>query len=279
MSFATDTASTTRRWRGRRSSRTPGPLRGSVLPDGYAPQLMAVAEFPAPGRPMPGVVVNVFGLSRSVGDRIVLEDVGLVVFRGEVVAVLSDVETGDALARAIAGFDPGAGGRVDIKGSAVIVDLATGPMPRLTLADNVALGRPGASPSDISQVLAAVGLARRNADWPSSLDANERTRLAIAKALISEPSLMVLNRQFQHAGIPREEFEQLLLELQRDRTFAIVAITGDPATAVRFADRAVVFEGPRLARQVVLPYRVDRSDDPAIVSKLIAELTPRRSAV
>lgn len=279
MRFATDPAATTRRRRGQRSSRAAGPLRGSLVPDGYAPQLMAAAEFPAPGRPVPGVVLNVFGLSRSVGDRVLLEDVGLVVFRGEVVAVLSDVETGDALARAIAGFDPGVGGRVVIKGNAVILDLETGPMPRLTVADNVALGRPGASPSDISKVLAAVGLARRNADWPSSLDADERTRLAIAKALISDPSLVVLNRQFQHAGIPREELEQLLLELQRDRTFAIVAITGDPAGAVRFADRAVVFEGPRLARQLVLPYRADRDDDPAIISKLTAELSPRRPGV
>jgi sulfonate transport system ATP-binding protein len=278
MTFATDAPTTTRRWRGGLSPTAAGPWRRSLIADGYDPELMAAAEFPAPGRPVPGVALNLFGLSRSVGDRILLEDVGLVVFRGEVVAVLSDVETGDALARAIAGLDPGVGGRVDIKGSAVIVDLETQPMPRLTVADNVALGRPGASPSDISQVLAAVGLARRHADWPSSLDVNERTRLTIAKALISQPSLVVLNRQVQRAGIPPEEFEQLLLDLQRDRTFAIVTITGDPAEAARFADRAVIFEGPRLARQLVLPYRVDRTDDPAIAGKLTAELAPRRPA-
>jgi sulfonate transport system ATP-binding protein len=120
-------------------------------------------------------------------------------------------------------------------------------------------------------VLAAVGLGGRAADWPASLDGYERTRLAIAKALIAQPSVLVLNRPFERAGTPQEECELLLLELQRDRTFAVVVITGDPAEAARVADRAVIFEGPRLARQMVLPYRADRSD-PTFARRLTARL-------
>jgi sulfonate transport system ATP-binding protein len=272
MASTTGAARTTRRRRGGRLFPAPRTSRHSAIAEGYAPRLMAAGEFMPPGRPTPGVVVNLFGLSRSVGDSVLLEDVGLVVFRGEVLAVLCEADTGDALARAIVGLDPGHGGRVVIKGTAVVLELATGPMPRLTLADNIALGRPGAQGPEIGKLLAAVGLKGRGGDWPASLNQNELTRLAIAKALIAEPSVLVLNRPFERAGIPPEEFEELLLELQRDRAFAMIVISGDPADAARFADRAVIFDGPRLARQMVLPYRASRSDDPESASRLTARL-------
>jgi putative ABC transport system ATP-binding protein len=67
-------------------------------------------------------------------------------------------------------------------------------LPHLTLAQNVALplllnGRP--DPHRAQQVLDAVGLAGRGADYPRQLSGGELQRVAIARALVHRPALLL----------------------------------------------------------------------------------------
>ncbi|MFV2198402.1 ABC transporter ATP-binding protein [Nocardiopsis sp. LOL_012] len=127
-----------------------------------------------------------------------------------------------------------------------------------TIADNVRVADPGASEADLERVAARSGLDRVVAELPdgwetrvgeggTSLSGGQRQRVSIARALLKDAPIVVLDEA--SAALDAEN-EALLTEtatdLARDRTVLVIAHR--PAT-VAAADRIVFLDGGRVAEQ------------------------------
>jgi putative ABC transport system ATP-binding protein len=157
-------------------------------------------------------MLELVNLSKSYGGRTVLAALSHRFEPGEFVAIMGESGVGKStLLNLIAGLDAPDCGEVRVDGtpmSALDDDAATRlrrtrmgfifqafhVLPHLTLLQNVALplllnGRP--DPARATQMLDAVGLVGRGADFPRQLSGGELQRVAIARALVHRPALLL----------------------------------------------------------------------------------------
>lgn len=123
----------------------------------------------------------------------------------------------------------------------------------MTVAENLAfpleMNRPHLSDAEIServtQVLEAVGLPLTRHQMPASLSGGQRKRIGVARSLIMEPEIMLYDEPTAGLDpIAAAEFNELLLQVQREYHTASIMITHDLASAKAVADRILMlFDG------------------------------------
>ena len=177
-----------------------------------------------------------------------LDGISLAITPGEVLAITGPSGCGKStLLAVLLGFLVPQGGSVRLGG----VDLAdldpdawrtrVAWMPQrphlfaASIADNIALGRPGATREQISEAVAAAGLSDVVARQPDGLDAmlgergaglstGERQRVALARAFLSEAPLLLLDEPTANLdGATENEVLAALERLVQDRTVVVVA--------------------------------------------------------
>jgi ATP-binding cassette subfamily B protein/subfamily B ATP-binding cassette protein MsbA len=126
----------------------------------------------------------------------------------------------------------------------------------LTVAENIAYGRPGASADDIEVAARAANLHDFIRRLPegydtvlgergTTLSGGERQRLAIARALLKNAPILILDEPTSALDAQTEQqFLQALVRLMRGRTTLIIA---HRLSTVRGADRIVVLDEGRVA--------------------------------
>jgi predicted ABC-type transport system involved in lysophospholipase L1 biosynthesis ATPase subunit len=96
------------------------------------------------------------------------------------------------------------------------------------------------------ELLRRVGLEDRADHVPAKLSGGERQRAAVARALVSEPAVLLCDEPSGNLDADNaERLHALLSELCRDRGVAVLAVTHDPALAAR-AGRALTLRGGQL---------------------------------
>ena len=105
-----------------------------------------------------------------------------------------------------------------------------------------------ADPEDAArEAIAAAGLSHRQDDRVGSYSRGMQQRLAIARALLHRPELILLDEPF--TGLDRESSSRLEERLRRERGAGRTSVmaTHDPDQALRAADRVLVLRNGRLA--------------------------------
>ena len=226
-----------------------------------------------------GAAVTLDGLTKSFGERTVLDSIGLHLKAGEFVAIVGRSGCGKStLLRTIAGLDAADGGHVAIGGDATVRMMFQEPrlLPWKTVLDNVALGLKGGVGA-AAQALAAVGLAERAGAWPAELSGGQRQRVALARALVHEPSLLLLDEPLGALdALTRIEMQQLVESLWRARGFTAFLVTHDVQEAVALADRVLLIEDGRITLDMTVDLPRPRArgsrEFAAIESRLLARL-------
>jgi putative ABC transport system ATP-binding protein len=157
-------------------------------------------------------VLKLEGVTKRFGERVVLNAVSLEVAAGEYVAVVGDSGIGKStLLNVIAGLEPVDSGVVVFENKNLttlgddelsrlrrdyfgFVFQAFHLLPHLTVEENVALPlllRGITSKNKPREMIAAVGLAGREASPPRELSGGELQRVAIARALVGDPKLVL----------------------------------------------------------------------------------------
>jgi putative ABC transport system ATP-binding protein len=130
-------------------------------------------------------------------------------------------------------------------------------IPTVTAAENVALAlapRKLASSvrrARVTELLEAVGLARRGHHVPSQLSGGEQQRVAIARALANEPRVLLADEPTGNLDTATgDEIVGILRGLSEERGQTIVLITHDDAIAAK-ADRTIRMQDGRVVAPLV----------------------------
>ncbi|WP_328548720.1 ABC transporter ATP-binding protein [Streptomyces platensis] len=221
----------------------------------------AQEEGPRPGA-SGAAAVQVAGLVRAFGGRAVVDDLQLTVQPGEFVALLGRSGCGKStLLRVLAGLDREIEGEVLVPRRKAVAFQAPRLMPWKRVWRNVLPGRPERATAE--RALVEVGLGHRAEAWPKTLSGGEAQRASLARALVREPDLLLLDEPFGALdALTRIKAQRLVAELWRERGCAVLLVTHDVEEALLLADRALVMEGGRIAYEttVDLPRPRDISD-------------------
>ncbi|MFG1781744.1 ABC transporter ATP-binding protein [Rhodococcus oryzae] len=207
----------------------------------------------------PTAAAHVSGLHKGFDGRAVLDGVDLDVARGEIVALLGTSGSGKStLLRAIAGLSDGHEGTVAVDGRPAVAFQEPRLVPWLRVSRNVELGlrdrrRTPARLAKARRVLEEVGLGHRLDAWPLTLSGGEAQRAALARALVAEPTLLLLDEPFGALdALTKLSMHGLLLRLFDEHDLGVLLVTHDVTEAVALADRVLVLDGGRIAHEVLI---------------------------
>jgi NitT/TauT family transport system ATP-binding protein len=125
------------------------------------------------------------------------------------------------------------------------------------------------------QLLEQLGLAAQAEKYPRQLSGGQQSRVALARALILQPALLLLDEPFAALdAITREELQDDLLAMCRTRRTSVLFVTHDVAEAVYLGDGVDVVDGGRIAQQIAvdLPDRGTTLRTSAAFSQLCARV-------
>ncbi|MBK3802362.1 ATP-binding cassette domain-containing protein [Azospirillum brasilense] len=112
------------------------------------------------------------------------------------------------------------------------------------------------------ELLDLVGLSGLEGRFPSQLSGGQQSRVALARALVTEPPLLLLDEPFAALdAITREELQDDLLKLCARHRTTVLFVTHDIAEAVYLADRVAVMEGGQLRHALPVPLARPRGRD------------------
>ncbi|MSZ77990.1 MAG: ATP-binding cassette domain-containing protein [Actinobacteria bacterium] len=234
----------------------------------------------APPVPDAAYVARVRGHSRSFGDTHVLRDLDLDIGPGEFVALLGRSGCGKStVLRSLAELDPAPAGEVELLGRSAVAFQEPRLLPWRSVRQNVELALLNTEPRGrraglAEQTLVEVGLGDKLDAWPLQLSGGQAQRVSLARALVSNPSLLLLDEPFSALdALTRIEVHQLVIELWRRHSMAILIVTHDVDEALALADRIVVLDEGRIARtwRVDLP-RTDRAPSRPEIAQVRTEV-------
>ena len=198
--------------------------------------------------------VHLAALTRSFGDRTILDGLDLDIPAGQFVALLGHSGSGKStLLRAIAGLDHDVSGSGEIRApqriSVAFQDSRLLPWRRVL--ENVLLGTPvrGKQAAERGRAaLTEVGLSGRERAWPRELSGGEAQRAALARSLVWEPELLLADEPFGALdALTRIKMHTLLRELWERHRPSVLLVTHDVDEAIVLADRVLVLDHGRLS--------------------------------
>jgi sulfonate transport system ATP-binding protein len=229
--------------------------------------------------PPTDVAVVARQLARSFGSRQVLTDISLTIRRHEFVALLGRSGSGKStILRALAGLDPEATGEIFVPARRSVVYQDPRLLPWTRVLPNVMLGLEGGAAARQSRtVLAEVGLAGHEGDWPKTLSGGEAQRVALARALVRQPELLLLDEPFGALdALTRIKMHALVAHLRQRHRPAILLVTHDVDEAILLADRVIVLTDGALSLDVAVDVESPRLRGAprfaALRARLLAEL-------
>jgi sulfonate transport system ATP-binding protein len=222
--------------------------------------------------------VRLSNFVRRFGDNTVIDGLDLSIAPGEFVALLGASGSGKTtLLRTLAGLDSAAGQDVKTPNARAVVFQDARLLPWKKVWRNVALGLSGGDVRGRAEAaLKEVGLGHRLDAWPGTLSGGESQRTALARALVREPGLLLLDEPFAALdALTRLKMHDLVLSLWREHAPAVLLVTHDVDEAIALADRVLVLDKGRIAAEEHIALERPRAPDArfqAIRRRLLSHL-------
>jgi NitT/TauT family transport system ATP-binding protein len=212
----------------------------------------------ASARPAFGRLVNVAKSFDTGGQHVsAVKDVSLQFRKGDLISLLGPSGCGKTtVLKMMGGLIPASGGLLELAGQAI-----TGPypgvgvvfqqptlMPWRSVLGNVLFPMEVLGKNDrtakkrAEELLALVGLAGFEQAYPRQLSGGMQQRVALCRAIVHEPSILLMDEPFGALDeLTRLEMNDLLLNIRRVTGATVVFVTHSISEAVYLSDRVFVF--------------------------------------
>lgn len=197
------------------------------------------------------------------GKTILLKDIQLSVHQGEILGLLGPSGAGKTtLLKTIAGLHPVQRGRIWLNGidvtarpahrrNVVMVFQEAWLFPHMTVAENVDYGLrfrklpPQERQNMVHNALAWVEMTEMADHMPSGLTADQQRRVSLARALVLQPDLLLLDEQLIDLDpLAQKDLLILLKELLHKLGMTVIFTTQDREVAIHLAERiAILYQG------------------------------------
>jgi len=183
-----------------------------------------------------------------------LDGISLTVAPGEILVVIGGSGSGKStMLRAISGLDTPSQGRVVLDGMTItapheqigIIFQEPRLLPWLRVADNVGFGLEQCPTAErnarVARALERVGLTDKARVRPRELSGGQAQRVAILRALVPRPQVLLLDEPFSALdAFTRADLQDHLLDLWADSKPTLIVVTHDVEEAIVLADRIMV---------------------------------------
>ncbi len=205
------------------------------------------------------IICELRGVSFSTRELKVLENINFTVPRNHITAILGPSGCGKStLMRVLAGLSKPSSGDVFVHGQKLdglnpavsVVFQSFALYPWLTAGENVALGLngrvtdPGQQRELVTRAIDRVGLEGSEEAYPRELSAGMKKRVSIARALVAQPELLVMDEPFSGLDVlTAENLRTEVINLWHDATTdpsSVLMVTNNIHEAVTMATRIVV---------------------------------------
>ncbi|MBT9133974.1 MAG: Spermidine/putrescine import ATP-binding protein PotA [Firmicutes bacterium] len=209
--------------------------------------------------------ITLVGVAKAFNDKQILDRLDLDIENGELLALLGPSGSGKTtLLKLIAGLDTPSAGRIKFDGSdvtlvstrhrqAIIVFQDHCLFPHLTVKENIAFGlrarnEPRATiDRKVGEILEVVQLPGRQNSLPHALSGGEKQRIALARACVLKPRVLLLDEPFSNLDVNlRLSMREFVVSLQRVLKLTCVLVTHDKEEAFVMAERVAVLLDGRL---------------------------------
>jgi spermidine/putrescine ABC transporter ATP-binding subunit len=233
-----------------------------------------IAVTPAADAATSASLLSIRNVAKQFGKNVVLRDISLNVAEGEFLTILGESGSGKTtLLRIIAGFEAASAGEVWMgqerldrqppyrrRVNTVFQNYAL--FPHLTVEENVAYGlrvakRPEAEiASRVHEALEKVKMPAYAKSKPSKISGGQQQRIALARALVNRPRLLLLDEPLSALDANlRRQMQVELKSLQREVGISFIFVTHDQEEAMVMSDRIALLRSGEL-EQVATPREI-----------------------
>jgi len=238
---------------------------------------------------MPNKLIDIVNVSKSFSDNLVIDDLNLYIRENEFLTLLGPSGCGKTtLLRILGGFESPDKGAVIFQGKN-ITDLAPNKrqlntvfqkyalFSHMTIAENIAFGLKikGKSQSYINDkikyALKLVNLDGFENRTPDSLSGGQQQRIAIARAIVNEPKVLLLDEPLGALDLKlRQDMQYELIRLKNELGITFVYVTHDQEEALTMSDTIVVMNQGYI-QQIGTPEDIYNEPQNAFVADFIGE--------
>lgn len=234
-------------------------------------------------------IIEIERISHRFGEKLVLDDVNLVVRKGEFVTILGPSGCGKTtLLRLISGFQKATEGKIAISG----IDVTETPphrrpvntvfqkyalFPHLNVFQNIAFGlklkhvEKKQIEKKVKKVLKMVSMTGYEERDVDSLSGGQQQRVAIARALVNEPQVLLLDEPLAALDLKmRKDMQMEIKAMHKQLGITFVYVTHDQEEALTLSDRIVVMNEGRI-QQIGTPIQIYNEPANAFVADFIGE--------
>jgi len=228
-------------------------------------------------------------VTKHFGETVVVKSIDLIVEKGEFLTFLGPSGCGKTTTlRMIGGFELPSSGEILLGGKEVgalppyqrdvnTVFQSYALFPHLTVAENVAYGLEqkrlpkGEIKQKVTDVLAMVQMDAFAPRKPRELSGGQQQRVAVARAIVNNPSVLLLDEPLGALDLKlRKEMQVELKQLQRRLGMTFIYVTHDQEEALTMSDRIAVMHGGKI-EQIASPVEIYTRPRTRFVADFVGE--------